>query len=386
MRVGFVIDFNKSRWLGGFEYLKNLFYSLRLINSNINPIIIVDDNYNIKDLKELGVKEIYKSKYLRRYGFFRYFHKILIILFGKNFILDKFFEKININIISHSFFTGNNSSVQSIVWFPDFQEVNKYNFISLKKIFFRKLNIYLSSIHSTKIILSSNKAKNDLKKINYKSFKKSTVVQPSFLTIKSKNLFPLRYLKNKFKIEKHFFFLPNHYWIHKNHIIILKALSLFKKNKPLIISTGYFNDDRYPEHKKSIIDFINSNNLQRYYKILGVVSFKEMISMMYHSMSVINPSKSEGWSSTVEQAKSLKKNIVLSKIAVHKEQKPSRSNFFHPNDHYELSRILAGIEKNFIYKKEIKIIKNYEAENVEACRMFAYKYEKLVNSILKMSK
>ena len=47
---------------------------------------------------------------------------------------------------------------------------------------------------------------------------------------------------------------------------------------------------------------------------------------MFHSVAVINPSEFEGRSSTVEQAKSLGKQVILSNIKIHKEQKPDKQN------------------------------------------------------------
>ena len=61
-----------------------------------------------------------------------------------------------------------------------------------------------------------------------------------------------------------------------------------------------------------------------YYKILGVVPYNDLLSLMAYSIAVINPSKSEGWSSTVEQAKSYGKMILLSDLDVHLEQNPKR--------------------------------------------------------------
>ena len=53
---------------------------------------------------------------------------------------------------------------------------------------------------------------------------------------------------------------------------------------------------------------------------------------MYHSVAVIQPSKFEGRSSTVEQAKSMGKKILLSNIGIHKEQNPLRGKYFHPDN------------------------------------------------------
>ena len=50
---------------------------------------------------------------------------------------------------------------------------------------------------------------------------------------------------------------------------------------------------------------------------------------MKYSQSVINPSKSEGLSNSVEQAKALGKKVILSNIPVHKEQ--LSDNFYYFN-------------------------------------------------------
>lgn len=51
------------------------------------------------------------------------------------------------------------------------------------------------------------------------------------------------------------------------------------------------------------------------------------MSLIKYSVAVINPSRSEGWGSTVEQAKSMGKFILLSNLPVHIEQNPSSSFF-----------------------------------------------------------
>jgi hypothetical protein len=70
-----------------------------------------------------------------------------------------------------------------------------------------------------------------------------------------------------------------------------------------------------------------------------------MYSLLYHSLALINPSKSEGWSNTVEQAKLLKKKVILSNIPVHLEQKSSNFIYFNSNNHKQLSSILVKHSK-----------------------------------------
>lgn len=47
-------------------------------------------------------------------------------------------------------------------------------------------------------------------------------------------------------------------------------------------------------------------------------------TLMKHAIAIINPSLFEGGSTTVEEAKSLLKVIILSGIPVHREQNPRR--------------------------------------------------------------
>ena len=47
----------------------------------------------------------------------------------------------------------------------------------------------------------------------------------------------------------------------------------------------------------------------------------DLMSLMFYSIAVINPSFSEGWSNTVEQAKAMRKKTIISNITVHREQK-----------------------------------------------------------------
>ena len=114
-----------------------------------------------------------------------------------------------------------------------------------------------------------------------------------------------------------------------------------KKNKNItIISTGHNSDHRNLNHFKKIVKYIKNYNLKKNYIYLGIVPYQDMMSLIYHSIGIINPSKFEGWSSSVEQAKSMGKKIILSDLPVHREQKPNRAKFFKSNDFKKLSKIL----------------------------------------------
>ena len=68
-----------------------------------------------------------------------------------------------------------------------------------------------------------------------------------------------------------------------------------------------------------------------------MVPYDHLISLMHHAEAIINPSLFEGWSSSVEEAKALDKTILVSDLAVHREQKPEKGIYFDPHDAQDLA-------------------------------------------------
>ena len=85
-------------------------------------------------------------------------------------------------------------------------------------------------------------------------------------------------------------------------------------------------------HVDALEAFIAGNSLERNLLILGLIPYEDVLFMMRNCVAVINPSRFEGWSSTVEEAKSLGKRILLSNISVHREQSPENARYFDPDD------------------------------------------------------
>ncbi len=359
IKVGFIINFERDQWVGGYNHFVNLFnFIKRSKTKNIEPVLITDNLKRIKKENSFkGFKVISTNLVSNTNKYTRLVNKILIIIFGKNFLFDRFLKKNNISILSHSGFTGIRSKIKSYPWLPDFQELHFPENFSLKKKILRKINILLSTKHSTKIIVSSKSVQKDLKKISYKSYKKSVLLNHTNNVVPLNKLKSLEYLKKKYSIKRNFYLLPNHYWVHKNHIVVLKALKWIKKPKFQIVSTGMCFDHRKPRHFLNLEKYIKENKLNDSYKILGIVSFLDLCSLMYHSLGVINPSKSEGWGNSADQATLLGNQAILSDIAVHKEQKKKNFIYFKSNDYKELSKILI---KNINYKKKKIVTKLHE--------------------------
>ena len=348
VRLAFFIHFNRT-WLGGINVILNLINSLakkKNISSNIKIVLITNSKKQIKGfLLNRNIEIIEDPKFFNRNIICKIIDKILLIFVGKTYYLEKFLLKNKINFISHTdIVTGVNSISKSITWIPDFQFIHFGNLFSLKYKFLRRVNIFLYKKHSYKVLLSSKDSYNDLKKIINIPQKKIIINSFIFDVPKIKNLKTFSYLKKKYNIKKNFFYLPNQYWVHKNHKVVIKALKRLKIESKIknvfIYSTGSNNDYREPNHFNNLMENTRAEGLQNNYIYLGTLPFNDVMSLIYHSKAIINPSLFEGWSSTVEQAKSYNKRIILSNINVHIEQNPENAIFFDPNNSIELSKIL----------------------------------------------
>ncbi len=344
-KIAIIINFNKEDWLGGYNYFKNFFKFLKKYQNQFEPVLILDKLSRLNnDNFFLNYKIITTPLVSNQNLYLKILNKILIFFIGKSFILENFYIKNKIDILTHSGYLGRNSVIKSFPWFPDFQELYFPENFSFKQRILRRINIIMSYKNSTNILISSNSVMNDLKKISFFAYKKAKLIKHTVDIPKRNKIFSKNFIKKKFGIYKDYFFLPNAYWKHKNHIVVLKALSILKI-KPLIISTGKFYDHRAPRYSNYILDTIKIFKLEKNYKHIGIVSEEEMYSLLYHSLALINPSKSEGWSNTVEQAKLLKKKVILSNIPVHLEQKSSNFIYFNSNNHKQLSTILVKHSK-----------------------------------------
>ncbi len=351
IRLAFFIHFNRT-WLGGVNVMLSLINSIakkKNISSKIKIILITNSKKNLKKfLLNKNIDIIEDQSFFDKSIFFKVIDKISLMVFGKTYYLEQFLKKNKIDFISHTdIATGVNSVSKSIVWIPDFQFLYLGKLFSLKYKLLRRLNIFLYKKHAHKILLSSKSAYNDLKKIVNIPRKKIIINSFSFILPSINTLKSYSYLKKKYNLKKNFFYLPNQYWVHKNHQVVINALKNLKiKNKLnniYIYSTGSKHDYRRPNHFNDLMENIQREKLYNNYIYLGTLPFIDVMSLIYHSKAILNPSLFEGWSSTVEQAKAYNKKIILSKISVHFEQKPKNAIFFDPNNSNNLSRILTNV-------------------------------------------
>jgi len=351
IRVGFIGAVSKE-WMGGVNYYKNLLFAVSNVKKNeIKPIVFIGKNTNveIKNVFKEYAQIVEHSMFDRKsFEWFRW--KLTYKILGSMYFLDKLLKTYDIQVLSHSGIFDL-TSCKTINWIPDFQHLHLPDMFLEEEIVGRNKNFLKLIKRSDKIVLSSFDALSDFNVFAPDYAEKVDVLQ--FVSQPDNKYFRLdeddkKVLIEKYNLSKNFFYIPNQFWKHKNHIVVFEAIKILKEKKIEInvVCTGYMKDYRNIEYISRIKEFIQVNKLQENIKLLGLVDYEDVFALIKFSIAVINPSLFEGWSSTVEECKSVGKNMILSDLNVHKEQYPT-ATFFDRNDIDNLVKILEQYSVNY---------------------------------------
>lgn len=378
-RVGFK-KFGSKNWIGGHNYLKNL---SSIINTRLKKKIelkfIKNENESLEDI---DIKKFDKVITIKNNN--NFLNRIINYIY--DFSINKLFNT-ELDIYFELSFTGLLSNNKKIIsWLPDFQHRHLSHLFSFQDYWKREIKYRLKIFFRRNIVVSSYDAKKDCIKLYNKNPKHIHVLRFSIYTNPKKYVKKLKYLKKKYKLNNNYIYAPNQFWIHKNHKVILRALNYIKsknleiyKKIPQVIFSGKAFDFRSKEHSHKILKEINSSNISDKVKYLGVIPLHDVYKLNANCLCLINPSFFEGWSTTVEEAKSFGTPRILSNIPIHREQSPE-SIFFNPHSYRDLAKILIKITKNEIKfkRKKIQVIqKELEFKNLD----FANNFIKIVKKI-----
>jgi Glycosyltransferase len=297
-------------------------------------------------------------------------------IFHQDMFLAHHLRRYGVNVLSHIQSSVWCPGVKNIAWIPDFQHKYLPEFFSKKELSIRDAEFERIAACMDKVILSSKAAKDDFIKY-YPQYKEKACVLHFVPVLDFVPLNGVSKVQEKYGIAGKYFFLPNQYWKHKNHKVVLEALRILKEdgNFVRVVSTGNTSDYRAPEYFAEIKEFIKEHELVDRYLILGMIPYADVQALAEASLGYINPSFFEGWSTTVEEAKYRGKPILLSDLKVHREQAPEKSVFFDPNDSEELAKKMWDMWQQPMMSEDVDALKR---KNEAALQEFAQDYAKIV--------
>lgn len=333
IRVGFILNPDES-WQGAINYFRNLLVAVyALPGREIEPVIFTGTHAPAEQVIGFPPVEVVRSQLFDRYALPWIVRKVWYRIFHHDVLLERLLVGHNIAVLSHSGQMGRRAKIPTIGWIPDFQHRRMPEFFSASELD-RRERMFAGIFACNRVIVSSFDALADLSNFYPANTGRSRVLQfvadvDAHITCPT-----LDEIKKKYAINTAYFHLPNQFWIHKNHLVVINALKILKGwgERTTVLATGNKSDYRRAGHFQSLMAHAEECGVTDEFRVIGLVPYPDLISLMRHSIALINPSFFEGWSTTVEESRALGKRIILSDIPVHREQSPARGVYFDPND------------------------------------------------------
>jgi glycosyltransferase involved in cell wall biosynthesis len=361
-RVGLVFSYDEN-WIAGTYYILNIVHALHTLEDSEKPeiIILTGSKENFKKIQnETGYLYLKYCQFPFKKPHYsildRVINKVSRIVLKKNVII-KVSDKPLLDFVYPKQIKGLSENLKKVNWIPDFQEDYLPQFFTEKEILKRKREQKEVFSKGDIVVLSSIDAELDFKRL-YPQANAKTFVLPFAVTHPSFDVESIEYLRQKYNLPENYFFAPNQFWTHKNHIIVLKALKKIKENggNAVVAMSGKENDYRNENNFNELKEFIKGNGLATQVVFLGFIPREEQLCLFKNAQAIIQPSLFEGWSTVIEDAKALGKFVIASNLRVHKEQLNKNAWFFDPNDSNDLASSIERYQSNppKFYKLEYK--------------------------------
>jgi glycosyltransferase involved in cell wall biosynthesis len=348
-RLG-LIFINDEQWIGGTYYTINLIHALKLLTEEDKPEIVVFSNEEdyLKLQKETEYPYLkYEPFDQDRLDFLsRLINKIIFKVLKKVFFKQKYKGHLDaLFSMQRSGYLESIPSEKRIYWIPDFQDKHYPEFFTKEGLAKKHERSQWIADHAKNVILSSEAVEKDWEEF-YPNFSGRTKVVHFAVTHLEYESLEISELIEKFDLPEKYFFAPNQFWAHKNHLIVIKAAEILKKqgNSVIVAFSGKENDSRNPGYTEMLKSYVQENDLNDVIYFLGFLDRREQLKLMKHAISIIQPSLFEGWSTVIEDAMAMNQRVIASDLDVNKEQLSENGIYFEQNNPIDLAGKLKRIE------------------------------------------
>lgn len=348
-RVAFTV-FGDHSWTGGINFLRNLVSALtELPGRPLEAVLFVGPDTPAASLAELApflaqppvvVPGWARDRATRRR---RLWHSA--VLQSDTVSLQAFAaERIDV-VFVHAAWYGLRFPMPTLAWIADFQHRHLPQLFSFGNRMRRDLGYAALSRCVDKVMLSSEDARRDGERF-YPAMRGKTSVLPFAVRIDPQVMRDdPGAVAQRHGLPRRFFYMPNQLWRHKNHLNVLEALRLLNQRgiSVVVAASGNPADGRNPAHPQRVLALAKEYGLHESFRFLGLIPYADLMPLMRASLAVVNPSLFEGWSTPVEEAKALGVPLLLSDLAVHREQTlAGGAMYFDPLSPEAIAEVLAA--------------------------------------------
>jgi glycosyltransferase involved in cell wall biosynthesis len=337
--VGIPFNYDES-WIGGTYYVKNLICALGLLPEQERPELwLISQGEHSFDF-------IRKET---RYPYLNWLqpHRIAGIDRGqgrKAMWLSRFtprwwLKRVRFDVVFP--FPIDTRWRQTVCWIPDFQDKRMPEFFSVEELKAREAQHRSYFGQYEHLVFSSHAAQADFNEFYPESRAKTHVIHFAVFDQPVAQL-TAQQVCEKYQLPKHYFYAPNQFWIHKNHELVIRAVaSLRAKGVDVtVVFSGKEHDHRAPDHVGSLKALAKQLNVESLIRFVGFVPREDQTAIFAHAAMIVQPSLFEGWSTVIEDAMSMGKPIIASRIPANIEQLGEKGEFFDPRVPSELADLL----------------------------------------------
>jgi glycosyltransferase involved in cell wall biosynthesis len=345
IRLAFTI-ISRRRWAGGYNYLRNLFTALNdHCPGAVTPVVfagLADDVADLDDLGRIGGVETVRSPAFDQSA-------VAVagaFLLGRDRAAVAEFQRHRIDAVFESArFFGWRLPYPALAWVPDLQHRQLPKLFPTLARWRRELGFRAQIGSGRTILLSSRSAERDCLTF-YPNAKGKTVVV-RFATRPPPALLaqdPGEVIAG-YGLPANYFYLPNQFYAHKNHALVAVALKILagQGREAVVAVSGSKHDARGSHAFDAVMRMVRELGLESSFHYLGVIPIAHVYALLRGAVALVNPSRFEGWSTTVEEAKAFGVPLLLSDIDVHREQAGGHALFFPVDDAATLAKHLASL-------------------------------------------
>ncbi len=381
MRVAFVMAHRDQGWMGGLNYLSNLIRAILAVpESGIEPVLIASPDAPMELLARIPSIETVRTNLVDDRRPVHVLRKGLGRLVARDPLMERLLIGARIALLSHSGWLGTASRVPSLAWIPDFQHLRLPDLYSPAAL--RHLDGTFARIceRSTGVVVSSCDVREDLLRFQPHIAPRCRVLHfVSGLAAAGDSGDDPASVARRLGVDEPYFHLPNQFWVHKNHAVVVDALAALRSSgrHARVVCTGHTADPRRPDHFDALRARIDRLGVSAQFTMVGVVPYADVVALMRGAIAVINPSRFEGWSTTVEECKSIGKQLLLSDIPVHREQAPPRARYFDPDDPQRLADLIEETQRHWTEAEEQRAQHSAAAELPDRFAAFGRDYARI---------
>ena len=332
-------------WAGGYNYQSNLFAALSKFRpGEFTPVLFartVDDDADLAPLAAIpGVEVVRSVAFEGRAGL----AAALALGLDREAATEFRTHRIDAVFESARFF-GWRLPYPAVAWFPDFQHRRLPQLFPAAARWRREAGFRMQIASGRTVMLSSESshrdfltfypgAKNEVCIVRF-----ATQPSPTFLATNPADLVA------QYQLPERYFYLPSQFYTHKNHQVVVDALAILAQRgfDAVVYASGSTEDRRERGYFDEVMGQVRSRGLENRFIHLGMIPLSHVYALLRACTGLINPSRSEGWSTTVEEAKSFGVPMILSDLAVHREQTSGTANYFGTDDPATLADHLVRV-------------------------------------------